>query len=1324
MKAGFVDHSFTAPSPAPTPGTPKSPTPGGENVATLALQDVQYRVKYRSGPWWRGACFRKLHVKHVLNDVNMALPAGQLIGLVGSSGSGKTSLLDVIAFRCEGEVTGTMTYKGVRCTKQMMKQQCSYVIQADRLLPNLTVRETLTYAAYLKLPGYTGKDKIHETVENVINRMGLRTVADSRVGGAVTRGISGGEKRRLTIALQLLKDPDILLLDEPTTGLDSFTARHLVTSLQNLARQGTLVILSIHQPRSDIAHLLDQTALMCQGHVVYYGPTSQLVPYFTKLGFPCPTYANPMDTYIDVISIDRRDAKRQQATSQRVQELLEAYRNSDLLADTKVKVKEQIRCHSFVHNNNGFLRASKPSWFRKFFTIVKRMNVNLARDRKNFLGRLFFFPFFVPFVIMFLGRLGHSQTSIQDRIGLLYNTVQVPPHMAILNNIAMFPALRNHFYREGMDGLYSSATFLLAYALHITPFVIFGGVLFSSIMYWVTGMNPDLDLFGMHVAVVVILHLAGEFLTMAVMGLFRDPQLSNTTTTLLFSASGLIASGFLRSLQQMPQFLKELGWSSILKYASEIVVVNEFHNLNLTCKETIQGLACLPNGDVFLEANYPGAIEHTARNFQVLASFTVGYLLLAVVTFKVVGSSSGNMYERTTQYPTGASTWMIDNSYCFVVSSWLSGNAGNSQTTMAADTLNTNTTVFTTPFSATTSGAEQSPTLGGENVATLALQDVQYRVKYRSGPWWRGACFRKLHVKHVLNDVNMALPAGQLIGLVGSSGSGKTSLLDVIAFRTTGDVEGKMTYRGVQCTRDMMQQQCSYVIQADRLLPNLTVRETLTYTAYLKLPGYTSKARLEEKVDTVINRMGLRTVANSRVGGAVVRGISGGEKRRVTIAIQLLKDPDILLLDEPTTGLDSFTARHLVQNLQELARQGRLVVLSIHQPRSDIVRLLDQTALMCQGHVIYFGPTPQLVPYFTRLGHPCPTYANPLDTYIDVASIDRRNSDLQMSSTRRVQDLLDAYRNSDLLAETKVKVMEQTEKRTFIANTRYKSTSPGWFRVFFTIISRMHVNLYRDRQAFVNRFVLLPVFVPFIIVFLGRLRNNQSSIQDRLGLLYQSVQVPPYVGIVNAVALFPAIRDHFYREGLDGLYSSATFLLAYTVHIAPFIAVAAVLFSAFLYWTTGMNPDPDKFGMMVAVVVCLHMVGELLTVASMGVFRNPQLANTTTALLLTASGLLASGFLRTTQNMLEFLQYLSWVSIHKYSSEIVVANEFHNLNLTCDEQLQGLPCIPNGDVFIEANYPGAVEHIDRNFELLVGFTVGFLLLCMTTFRIFGLRVLQ
>ncbi|XP_076442875.1 ATP-binding cassette sub-family G member 5-like [Babylonia areolata] len=608
---------------------------------------------------------------------------------------------------------------------------------------------------------------------------------------------------------------------------------------------------------------------------------------------------------------------------------------------------------------------------------------------------------------------------------------------------------------------------------------------------------------------------------------------------------------------------------------------------------------------------------------------------------------------------------------------------------------------------------------GSSEPVTLALHNLCYTVRYRSGNWWTSCCRHK-QVKRVLHDVTLALPAGQLVGIIGSSGSGKTSLLDVIAFRSQGEVTGTMMYGGQPCTKRSMRQRVSYVIQADRLLPNLTVRETLTYTAYLKLPSSHSKRQIEDKVSSVLNHMGLMAVADSRVGGAVVRGVSGGEKRRVTIALQLLKDPDILLMDEPTTGLDSFTARHLVASMQQLAREGKLVIMSLHQPRSDITRLLDMTTLMCQGHVMYFGPTSSLVPYFTGLGYPCSVFSNPLDVYMDLVGIDRRDPERLEETKQRMQELLAAYQSSDLLANTEEEVAEQLKLPSPITTRRFKS--PGWFRTFTTVVGRMNLNLARDRLSCFNRVMMLPAFMPFLLAFLGRLQHNQRSIQDRIGLLYNSVQVPPYMAIMNNIACFPALRDHFYREGLDGLYGCQTFLLAYTVHILPFVAMASIIFSSLIYWVAGMYPDVDRFGMFLAVVFQLHLAGELLTAATMGLFRNSQLANTTTALLFTASGLIASGFLRSLENMQVYLQYLSWASIHKYASEIVVVNEFHNLNFTCDSQTQG-SCIPYGDMYLSESYPGATDHLTRNFECLVGWLVFFQILSILSFKVFGLKAL-
>lgn len=175
-----------------------------------------------------------------------------------------------------------------------------YVLQHDHLLPNLTARETLTFAGLMKLPQTLQKHEKLEIVQNIIMELGLRDCADTRIGGDGRHpSISGGERRRVSIGIQLLLDPSILFLDEPTTGLDSFTANKLMVTLSNIAhRSFRTVICTVHQPRSDIFQLFDYVMLLSKGQVVYYGQSGKtILDYFDRIGFPCPVDMNPADYF-------------------------------------------------------------------------------------------------------------------------------------------------------------------------------------------------------------------------------------------------------------------------------------------------------------------------------------------------------------------------------------------------------------------------------------------------------------------------------------------------------------------------------------------------------------------------------------------------------------------------------------------------------------------------------------------------------------------------------------------------------------------------------------------------------------------------------------------------------------------------------------------------------------------------------------------------------------------------------------------------------------------------------------------------------------------
>ncbi|XP_064623528.1 ATP-binding cassette sub-family G member 5-like [Lineus longissimus] len=611
---------------------------------------------------------------------------------------------------------------------------------------------------------------------------------------------------------------------------------------------------------------------------------------------------------------------------------------------------------------------------------------------------------------------------------------------------------------------------------------------------------------------------------------------------------------------------------------------------------------------------------------------------------------------------------------------------------------------------------------------TLNVRNLTCSVKETPTGWWKRKCACMSRSRRViLDNVSMRLRSGQLTAVLGTSGSGKTSLLDIISCRTPGKakVTGDVLLRNTRMTQTMVKEHISYVMQADRLLPNLTVKETLTYIAMLKFAAGIPGFNIELQVMRVINEMGLRHVADSRIGGVISRGISGGEKRRVTIAAQLLQDPRILLLDEPTSGLDSFTAHHLVHRLSSLAKKNKIVLMTIHQPRSDIFKLIDQVVILSMGKVVYCGAASEMVGYFKSFGYPCPRRANPLDHYVDLASIDRRTGHRETETMQTLEILVQTFSKSSIDKETTDQIEEevtQTSDEEGLATGGYSLTfsrrTPDWFSTMLTLLRRMTLNLTRDRTSFAMRNGQLAIFSLFIFLFIGHLKDTQESIQDRTGIFYETVQVPPYAALLNAVSLFTQLRDLYYRESRDGLYTSSPFLVAYFIHILPFSLIVSVLFSTITYWSIGLYPSLNRFGIYLAVVFILHYASELLAVTILAIFHNEQIVASIVSLIFVASGLIASGYLRSTESMLQIFRWMSWGTLHKYSSEIVVANEYHGLNLTCDKLDKALPCIfTNGDIYLDMFYPESVDHINVDFYALGLFTIGLGLLAMIAFKI-------
>jgi ABC-type multidrug transport system ATPase subunit len=302
-------------------------------------------------------------------------------------------------------------------------------------------------------------------------------------------------------------------------------------------------------------------------------------------------------------------------------------------------------------------------------------------------------------------------------------------------------------------------------------------------------------------------------------------------------------------------------------------------------------------------------------------------------------------------------------------------------------------------------------TLHAVDPVTVRVHNVSVAVDPTTNPSRLSFVHKKDAVtpKAILTNISATFRPGTLTAILGGSGSGKTTFLNVLSHRLHGrhlNLGGSTTYNG---NTDLSQIRSAYVMQQDVLLPTLTVRETLSYAAELRLPP-TSAAERTRIVAAVIQELGLKECADTRIGSSLHAGCSGGEKRRVSIGVQLLANPAVLFLDEPTTGLDATSAVQVVRTLKNLADKGRTVVLTVHQPRSEIWGLFDGVVVLARGQAVCVGERDRCVSWLERRMGALPPFVNPAEWVIDLAAVDNRTKELEEASWHRVEGLLVAWK--------------------------------------------------------------------------------------------------------------------------------------------------------------------------------------------------------------------------------------------------------------------------------------------------------------------------
>ncbi|XP_036828766.1 broad substrate specificity ATP-binding cassette transporter ABCG2b isoform X1 [Oncorhynchus mykiss] len=546
---------------------------------------------------------------------------------------------------------------------------------------------------------------------------------------------------------------------------------------------------------------------------------------------------------------------------------------------------------------------------------------------------------------------------------------------------------------------------------------------------------------------------------------------------------------------------------------------------------------------------------------------------------------------------------------------------------------------------------------------TVSFSRLHYSVMESNG-----LCHKTGPEKHILRDVSGIMRPG-MNAIMGPTGSGKTSLLDVIAGRKdpAGLKFGQVLIDGKMVDSDL-RLISAYVVQDDILMGTLSVRENLLFSVNLRLdPRHYSAADKQQRVDSIIDDLGLQDCAHTKIGTEFLRGVSGGERKRCSIGMELITSPRLLFLDEPTTGLDSNTANHIINLLHRLSRSGKTIVFSIHQPRYSIFSRFDHLTLMHRGELVYAGAAGKALSYFTDLGYHCEPFNNPSDFFLDVTNGEAQST---LDITSFNYDDKENCDNSNLLAVSYrqstqyQRVVEELDHLTHgleggVGGQGQKAdyVTSFWYQMR-VVGGRMVVNSLRNPQTSYAQLALNIFFALLVgLIYYQIPLTLPEALQNRMGAFFFLI-INMVFGNLSAVELFINERALFIHENSSGYYrTSVYFLSKIFADLIPNRIVPILIFSAIAYYMMGLKPAFTAFLLFTLTMSLVSLAGVSLAFLVSASVSSFAMANVLIALPFVFM-MVFGGFLVNLNSMLSWLSWLKWISIFRYGLEAVTINEF------------------------------------------------------------------
>ncbi|XP_042426984.1 ABC transporter G family member 36-like isoform X1 [Zingiber officinale] len=1167
----------------------------------------------------------------ILHDVSGIIKPRRMTLLLGPPGSGKTTLLLALAGKLSSELksAGKVTYNGHEMHEFVPQRTAAYISQYDLHIGEMTVRETLAFSArcqgvgtryemltelarrekaanikpdpdldvFMKAAATKGQET-NVITDYVLKILGLEVCADTLVGDEMLRGISGGQRKRVTTGEMLVGPARALFMDDISTGLDSSTTFQIVNCLrQSIHILGGTAVISLLQPAPETYDLFDDIILLSDGQVVYQGPRENVLEFFESMGFKCPERKGVADFLQEVTS--RKDQQQYWARHNEpyryvpVRGFSEAFQSFHV---GRAIVEELVVPFDGSKSHPAALTTTRYGVSNKELLLanIDRELLLMKRNSFVYIFRVIQLTIMAMITMTVFLRTKMPHDSLDGGniyMGALYFTILVTIFNG-LSELAMTILKIPVFFKQRDLLFFPTWSYTIPTWILKIPIAFIEVAVWVFTSYYVIGFDPKVErLFKQYLLLLAVNQMAsGLFRFVGAAG--RNMIVANTFGSFAMLVL-LVMGGFILSREQVKKWWIWGYWISPLMYSQNAISTNEFlgQSWSQILPQTRE-----PLGVIVLKLR---GVFPEARWYWIGFAALVGYVLLfnflftmALTYLKPFGKSQPPLSEELLREKTANLTGQVSEQSSkgrkFIGRSSSKRNIDGTRRVGSRNAaLEQNKRGMVLPFTP----------------FCIAFDNIQYSVDMPQEIKAQGVVEDRLVL---LKGVCGSFRPGVLTALMGVSGAGKTTLMDVLAGRKTGGyIEGSISINGFPKKQETFARISGYCEQSDIHSPHVTVYESLVYSAWLRLSNDVDSATRIMFVEEVMELVELTSLRNALVGLPGVDGLSTEQRKRLTIAVELVANPSIIFMDEPTSGLDARAAAIVMRTVRNTVDTGRTVVCTIHQPSIDIFEAFDELFLLKRGgEEIYVGPlghhSCHLISYFEVGG---------IIILIEILFVETSDNCFLIPSKGidGVSKIKDGYNPATWMLEVTTQAQENILGVNF--SELYKNSElyqrnkslikelskppPGSSDLYFptqfsqSFIVQCIACLWKQRLSYwrnppytaVRIFFTTVIALMFGTIFwgLGTKRSRQQDLFNAMGSMYASVL---FIGVQNASSVQPVVaieRTVFYRERAAGMYSALPYAFGQVAIEVPYVLVQALIYGVIVYAMIGFEWTVAKF---------------------------------------------------------------------------------------------------------------------------------------------------